>query len=150
MWRVNFLTNITVCAKIPIENFCVNFPPFPSLGKADGRLKFRRPRDDWLKDLSRYRVYNVYSLHTDSSLYGGMKRPEVEFLDEIQTKVFLLSIQSHLYSFALRFLFLQTHATSYSFYSVLLYTVKEKGGKIDRKSLPLPYGLKNPYRNRLT
>jgi hypothetical protein len=79
-----------------------------------------------------------------------MKRPEVEFLDEIQTKVFLLSIQSHLYSFALRFLFLQTHATSYSFYSVLLYTVKEKGGKIDRKSLPLPYGLKNPYRNRLT
>jgi hypothetical protein len=34
-----------------------------------------------------------------------------ELLDEIQTKVlgvFLLAIQSHLYSFALRFLFLQT------------------------------------------
>jgi hypothetical protein len=30
---------------------------------------------------------------------------------------------------------------------VLLYTVKEKGGKIDRKSLPLPYGLRNPHRN---
>jgi hypothetical protein len=30
-------------------------------------------------------------------------------------KVFLLAIHSHLYSFALRFLFLQTHATSYSF-----------------------------------
>jgi hypothetical protein len=40
--------------------------------------------------------------------------PEAEFLDEIQTKVlrvFLLAIHSHLYSFALRFLFLQTHAT---------------------------------------
>jgi hypothetical protein len=68
--------------------------------------------------------------------------PEAEFLDEIQTKVlrvFLLAIQ--LYSFSLRFLFL-ANATSYSFYSVLLYTVKEKGGKPDRKLLPLPYWFK--------
>jgi hypothetical protein len=48
----------------------------------------------------------------------------------------------------LRFLFLQTHATSYSFCSPFLYTVKEKGGKPDRKPYPLPYGLRNPYRNR--
>jgi hypothetical protein len=43
--------------------------------------------------------------------------PEAEFLDEIQTKVlraFLFAIHSPLYSFALRFLFLQTHATSVS------------------------------------
>ncbi len=43
---------------------------------------------------------------------------EAEFLDVIQTKdllVFLLAIYSHLYSFAFRFIFLQTHATSYSF-----------------------------------
>ena len=43
--------------------------------------------------------------------------PEAEFLDKIQTKVFrvfLLVIHGHLYIFALRFLFLQTHATSYS------------------------------------
>jgi hypothetical protein len=40
----------------------------------------------------------------------GEARSEAEFLDEIQTKV-----HRHLYSFALRFLFLQTHATSYSF-----------------------------------
>jgi hypothetical protein len=41
-----------------------------------------------------------------------------EFLDEIQTKVlrfFLLAIHNHLYSFALRFIFHQTYATSYSF-----------------------------------
>jgi hypothetical protein len=41
---------------------------------------------------------------------------EAEFLDEVQTKVlrvFLLAI--HLYSFALRFIFLQTNATSNSF-----------------------------------
>jgi hypothetical protein len=44
----------------------------------------------------------------------------------------------------LRFLFLQTHTTSYSFYSsVILYTVKEKGGK----PYTLPYGLRNPFRN---
>jgi hypothetical protein len=77
---------------------------------------------------------------------------EAEFLDEIQTKalrVFLLAIQSHFYSFALRFLFLQIHATSYSFYNVLLYTVQEKGGKPDRKPHPIAiaYGLRNPYRN---
>jgi hypothetical protein len=44
---------------------------------------------------------------------------EAEFLDEIQTKVlriFLLVIHSHLYSFALKFLLLQPHATSYNFY----------------------------------
>jgi hypothetical protein len=29
----------------------------------------------------------------------------------------------------------------------LLYAVKEKGGKPDRKPYPLPYGLRNPYRN---
>jgi hypothetical protein len=29
----------------------------------------------------------------------------------------------------------------------LLYTVKEKGGKPDRKPYPLPYGLRIPYRN---
>ncbi len=39
------------------------------------------------------------------------------------------------------------HATSYSFFSVFLYTVKEKGGKPDRKPHPPPYDLRNPYRN---
>jgi hypothetical protein len=79
-----------------------------------------------------------------------MIRSEAEFLDEIQTKilrVFLLAIHSHLYSFALRFLFLQTHATSYSFYNSVTYTVKEKGGKPDIKPYPLPYGVRNSFKN---
>jgi hypothetical protein len=41
--------------------------------------------------------------------------PEAEFLEEIQTKVlriFLLVIHSHLYNFAMRFIFLQTQAKS--------------------------------------
>jgi hypothetical protein len=29
----------------------------------------------------------------------------------------------------------------------LIVSVKEKGGKPDRKPNPLPYGLRNPYRN---
>ncbi len=67
---------------------------------------------------------------------------EAEFLDEIRTKVlkvFLLAIHSPLYSFALRFLFLQTHATSYSFYSSvqLLYIVK-KGGNLIENHTPFP------------
>jgi hypothetical protein len=72
---------------------------------------------------------------------------EAEFLDIIQTKVervFLLAIHSHFYSYALRFLFLQTHATTYSF-RVLIYTVDEKGENPYRKPYPLLYGLINPY-----
>ncbi len=45
------------------------------------------------------------------------------------------------------FLFFQTRTTSFSFFSALMYTVKEKGGKPERTQLPLPYGLRNPYRN---
>jgi hypothetical protein len=56
-------------------------------------------------------------------------------------RVFLLAIHSHLYSFALRFLFLQTHTTYYNF-----RVVKEKGGKSDRKSYPFSNGFRNPYR----
>jgi hypothetical protein len=87
-------------------------------------------------------------------------KPEAEFWDEIQTKVlrvFPLAFHSHLYSFALKFIFLQTHATyymflqtyttSYIFLQPVQYTVTEKGGKPDRKPYSLPYGLRNPYRN---
>jgi hypothetical protein len=52
--------------------------------------------------------------------YLSSMNPEAEFVDEIQTKVlrvFLLAFHSHLYSFTLRFLFLQSHVISYSFYS---------------------------------
>ncbi len=69
----------------------------------------------------------------------------VVFFDGIQAKVLTVfhhAVHSHLYSFALRFLFLQTHATSYSYYSSVTVTLKEKGGKPDRKPYPLPYGLR--------
>jgi hypothetical protein len=69
-------------------------------------------------------------------------KQEAEFLDEIQTKEFT-SLLCHLYSFALRFLFVQTHATS-------CYFVKEKGGKPDRRPCPLLYVLRNPYRELRT
>ncbi len=68
---------------------------------------------------------------------------EAEFLDTKVLRIFLGAIQSHLYSFASRFLVLQIHATSYSFNSALMYTVKEEGGKPDRKPHPLPYALRN-------
>jgi hypothetical protein len=65
-------------------------------------------------------LHSLESLQTQTT--------EAEFLDEVQTKVFrvfLLAIHSHLCSFAMRFLFLQTHGTSYSFYSSV--TVHCKG-----------------------
>ncbi len=69
--------------------------------------------------------------------------PDAELMDEIQAKalrVFLLAIHSHLYSFALRFIFLQTHATSYSFYSLATLHCK---GERTIKPYPLPFGLRN-------
>jgi hypothetical protein len=75
---------------------------------------------------------------------------EAEFLDEIQTRVlrvFLLTVHSHLYSFALRILFLQSHTTSYSFHSSVTVYGKGERRKLDRKPYALPYGLRNPYRN---
>ncbi len=45
------------------------------------------------------------------------------------------------------FYFFKNHATSYSFFSLLLCTVKEKVGKPNKKAYPLPYGLKNSERN---
>ncbi len=68
----------------------------------------------WPLQCNRLMIYFI------CSFLRGHVRPEAEFLDEIKTKVwriFLLAIHSHLFSFALRFLILQTHATSYDFYS---------------------------------
>jgi hypothetical protein len=69
-------------------------------------------------------------------MYLHAEKSEAEFLDEIQTKVlrvFLLVIHSHFNNIALRFLFLQTHATSYSF-------CKGERRKTNRKPYRLPYG----------
>jgi hypothetical protein len=64
-------------------------------------------------------------------------------LDEIQTKflrVFLLVIHSLFYSFASYFYF-------FKFRQPLTVSIEENGGKPDRKPYPLPYDLRNPYRN---
>ncbi len=56
--------------------------------------------------------------------------PEAEFLAENQTKVvrvFLLAIHSHLCSFTLRFLCIQTYATSYSIFILQCAIVNFKG-----------------------
>ncbi len=51
-------------------------------------------------------------------------------------RVFLLAIHSHLYSFALRFIFLQTHATSYIFYSSVTVHCKGERRKTWQKTKP--------------
>ncbi len=68
-----------------------------------------------------------------------------EFLNEIQTevfRVFLLAIHSHLYSFALRFYFIKLTQPLMISRIQLLYTVKESGGKPDRKPYPPSLWLK--------
>ena len=81
---------------------------------------------------------------------NGWISPEAEFLEEIQTKVlrvFLLASHSNLCSLELRFKFLKLTQPLTVSTVQLLYTVKEKGGKPDRKPYHLSYGLRNPYRN---
>jgi hypothetical protein len=56
-------------------------------------------------------------------------------------KSFILAFHSHLYSFALRFLFLTQPFT------VSTVHCKEERRKTCRKPYPLPYGVRNPYRN---
>jgi hypothetical protein len=78
---------------------------------------------------------------------------EAKFLGEILTKVlkvFFLAIHSHLYTStpsALGLIFLQTHATSYNFFSSILTLYRRKEENLIEKHTPLSYGLKNPYRN---
>jgi hypothetical protein len=74
--------------------------------------------------------------------YSSCALPVADFLDEIQIKllrVFLLAIHSHLYSFVLRFLLLQMHATSTVSTVQLLYTVKEKNLTENRTPFPVVY-----------
>jgi hypothetical protein len=84
------------------------------------------------KDLKKYVIFktffarNLQATIISFLFFKGSTVPE--FLDEIQTKdlsFFLFAIHSHLYTFSLRFLFLQNHATSYSFCSSV--TVHFKG-----------------------
>jgi hypothetical protein len=61
-------------------------------------------------------------------------------LEEVQTnvfRVFLLVIHSHLYSFAWDLYF-------FKLTQPLTVSVKEKGGKLDRKPYPLPLWFKIP------
>jgi hypothetical protein len=73
-----------------------------------------------------------------SGTHHGL-RPEAEFLDEIQTKVLrVFAIYSYLYSFALRFLFLETHATLRISTVKLLYTIKRKEENLIENHTPFP------------
>jgi hypothetical protein len=117
----------------------------------------------WLSFVNIWPIPNIKNANTTSrTLYplfflsqaqSEKYCPEAEFLDKIQIKVFrvfLLAIQSRpTANLEIWIYFFPTHATSYSFDSsvTLLYTVKEKGGKPDRKPYPLLYSLRNPYRN---
>ncbi len=78
-----------------------------------------------------------------------MVKPEAEFLDEIHTKVL------RLFSSLLFTITITSTALPWDFYfsrltQPLAVSVKEKGGKPDRKPYPLPYGLRNPYINLKT
>jgi hypothetical protein len=79
--------------------------------------------------------------------------PEADLFDEIQTKVFrvfLHAIHSHL-STALPgdFCFFKLTQPLPVSSVQSLYTVKEKGGKYDRKPYPLPYGLRNIQKSQV-
>ncbi len=77
-------------------------------------------------------------------------KTEAEFLEEIHSKVlrvFLLAIHSHSIALPWDFCFFKLTQPLTVSQLQLLYNVKEKAGKSDRKPNPIPYGLRNPHRN---
>jgi hypothetical protein len=107
----------------------------------------------------RYRVQSFSVCRKNFDLAVDL-HTETQFLDKIHTKVlrvFLLAIHSHLYYFtpvsissnSRNLLCISSNPPNLLHISTLqlLYTAKEKGGKHDRKPYPIPYGLRNPYRN---
>jgi hypothetical protein len=109
-------------------------------------MRYREPRRELLKSMYIVRtLYPVYRMYEEWRASSALC-PEAEFLKEIQTKVlrvFLLVIQSPLQLC----LEISISSDSHNLSQFLLYTVKEKGGKPDRKPYPLTNGLRNPYRN---
>ncbi len=94
-------------------------------------------------------IVYIQSINSDKNL-SQSPFTKAEFLDEIQTKV--QGFSSSLCTVT----FTALHLDLYFFKLTqpltispvqLQRTVKEKGGKPDRKPYPLPYGLRNPYRN---
>jgi hypothetical protein len=84
-----------------------------------------------------------YSFYSSAAVHCEGERRKLDrktLVQEIQTKVirvFILAITSHLYSFGLRFLFLKTRATSYSFYSsVTVHCEGEKRENLIEKHTP--------------
>ncbi len=57
--------------------------------------------------IMRFTILKIHSSMTRTSNFASRNSTEAESLNEIQKKVFLLDIHSHLYSFALIFLFLE-------------------------------------------
>jgi hypothetical protein len=53
----------------------------------------------------------------------------------------------YLYNFAFRFIFLQPYPLTVFESTVTVHCKGEKGGELDRKPYPLPYGLRYLYRN---
>ncbi len=90
---------------------------------------------------------NLNACECTVSTFSNGSGPEAGFLDEILKKVFPLAILSHLYSFALRFIFIQLTQPLPVSTVQLLYTVKRKEKNLLKKNHPFPYGLKKPYRN---
>ncbi len=71
---------------------------------------------------------------------------EAEFLDEIQTKEFYFLLLQSALQFCLEISFSSNSRNLLQFYSSVT-VLEEKGGKPYRNPYPLPYGLRNLYRN---
>jgi hypothetical protein len=111
--------------------------------------------DSKLKLLEKSVVYLYIWLKMDPEPVGPgpwFNCPEAEFLDEIQTKVlrvFLLAITVSSTALPWDFCFFRLTQPLTVFYSSVTVHCKGERRKIwkKRKPYPLPYGLRNPYRN---
>jgi hypothetical protein len=68
-------------------------------------------------------------------------------LDEVRTKVPRVVLLAYSQTHLQLCLEISILSNSCNLLQFLLYTVKEKEGKPKKRPNPLPYGLRNPYRN---
>ncbi len=139
--------------KIDVQEFHLRFmdcrwpmawpaPAGPQMSKAMGPImEMKHPSNRPLMQ------QNIRRAYTSNRIRTQRKESRCRILGQNPDKS-LLAIQSHLYSFALRFFFFKLPQPLWQFLQrALVYIVKKKGGKPDRKPHLLFYGLRNPYRN---
>ncbi len=112
--------------------WCISLPPKSSLWSVTSRLGTGKSINCFYSVAEPECTLYIVNVQRPNSLKGSRQKSEKFYS--------LLLLHSNLYSFAWDFYF-------FKITQPLTVSVKEKGGNLDRKPYPPPYGIRNPDRN---